>query len=81
MRCEENGNQDEGEEMIVLGRIIFGEDAMHRFVRQSWNPSRISAEQRKQIADVLSVISERLRKDEFEDNGEYKKFPASWTQE
>lgn len=67
--------------MSVLGRIVFEENAMHRLVRQNWNPSLISAEQRKQIADVLTEIAEHLRNDEFEVNGEYKKFPAKWTQE
>ena len=65
----------------VLGRIIFEKNAMYRTVQQSWNPSLISQEQRKQIADVLTEIAEHLRNDEFEVNGQYKKFPANWTQE
>lgn len=67
--------------MSLKGRIVFEDDAMHWFVRQSWNPSVISREQRKQIADVLTEIAEHLRNDEFEDSGQYKKFPAKWTQE
>lgn len=67
--------------MSLKGRIVFEDDAMHWFVRQSWNPSLIGAEQRKQMADVLTEIAEHLRKDEFEVNGEYKKFPTNWTQE
>ena len=82
MCYEEIDTQDEGEEMSrVLGRIVFEENAMYRTVQQSWNPSLISQEQRKQIADVLTEIAEHLRNDEFEVNGQYKKFPANWTQE
>lgn len=68
--------------MRVKGRIVFEENAMHRLVRQSWNPSLIDKKQRQQIADVLTEIAEHLRNDEFESNGEYKKFEQPvWTQE
>jgi len=67
--------------MSVQGRIIFEKNAMYRTVQQGWNPSLISLEDRKQIADVLTEIAEHLRNDEFEVNGQYKKFPTNWTQE
>lgn len=83
MCYEEIDTQDEGEEMSrVLGRIVFEENAMHRLVRQNWNPSLISADQRKEIAEVLVEIAEHLRSDEFEVDGQYKKFETpAWTQE
>ena len=82
MCYEEIDTQDEGEVMSrVLGRIVFEENAMHRAVRQSWNPSQLDKKHRLEIADVLTEIADHLRNDEFEVNGEYKKFPAKWTQE
>lgn len=68
--------------MKVLGRIVFEENAMQKFVRQNWAPSQLDKKHREDIAKVLTEIAEHIRNDEFESNGKYKKFETpAWTQE
>lgn len=54
---------------IILGRVQFNADENTLVIHQQWNPSLMSAEDRRRIGWTLIEIGERMRQDEFEEDG------------
>lgn len=66
--------------MRVIGKIQFERVDKSFAIRQGWNPSELTREERKQIADELVDIANQMRQDRFEDKGEYKYFAVKTEQ-
>lgn len=61
----------------ALGKITFERDDGEIGLRLQWNPDKLSASERKAIAQVLAHISWHIRRDMFEEDGTYVEMPPA----
>ena len=67
---------DDPDKLKEIGKVRFFYIQNMLGIHQLWNPRLMSKECREKVAGELEKAAARMRNDEFEQNGEWKKYPV-----